>query len=199
MAPRVSKVPIRRQYTAIDEWRVFNAYLSNGGYTKTAARDCFMSVSTVRSWVKRWDFDPDNPLQARNPPQKPTDDELEQIQDDGNVVAQYESLVQMALKRMAEVIPKTNSVDQLGRVVKDLAERIDRAKGITGGEVPSTVNINLRLAEAKEAGAALIGGLLQKTLADAREREQHIIDVEADESPLEIAASPSQDGGTDDA
>jgi hypothetical protein len=148
--------------------------------------------------VKRWDFDPDNPLQARNPPQKPTDEELERIQEDGDDVAQYESLKHMAMARLREVIPKTNSADQLGRVIKDMADRIDRAKGITGGEVPSTVNVNLRLAEAKEAGAGLMS-LIQSTLASAHERSEHIIDSEVIEPPREIGASHSGDGGTDDA
>lgn len=197
MAPRVSKVPIRRQYTDIDYWRAYNCYLSLGGNTKGTARECYLSVSTVRSWVKKWDFEPDNPLQARNPPQKPTDDELETIMEDGNVLSEYESLVLMALKRMREVIPKTNSVDQLGRVVKDLSDRIDRAKGISGGEVPSTVNVNLRLAEAKANGAGLLD-LIRGTIASAHERSEHIIEADVIEPP-QIEDSHSEDGSTDDA
>ena len=102
----------------------------------------------------------------------------------------------MALARLREVIPRTNSADQLGRVVKDMSERIDRAKGITGGQVPSTVNVNLRLGEAREAGEALIG-LIGKTISAAHERE-NIIDAEVIESP-QIEASHSEDGSTDDA
>lgn len=190
MAPRVSKVPVRRQYSELDYWRAFNHYVTTGGFTKKTARECYLSVSTVRSWVKKWDFDPANPLQARNPPQQPTNDELEKIQEDGDNVAQYESLVQMALSRMREVIPKTNSPDQLIRVVKELADRIDRAKGITG-EVPSTVNVNLRLAEAKEAGAGLIADMISRTINAANERSR-VIDADVVESPLEIEASHSE-------
>lgn len=195
MAPRVSPVPVRRQYTELDRWRAYNHYVTTGNFAKKTARECYLSVSTVRSWIKLWDFDAEG--HAQNPPQQPTQDELEQIQEDGDDVAQYESLKHMAMARLREVIPKTNSADQLGRVIKDMADRIDRAKGITG-DVPSTHNVNLRLLDAKEAGASLIAGMLQKTLADANERSQHIIDVEAD-SVREIESSPTQDGSIDDA
>ena len=153
----------------------------------------------MRSWVKAWDFDTKegSPTfgQARNPPQQPTQEELAEITESGDLVAEYEDLLKMALSRLREVIPKTNSADQLGRVVKDMAERIDRAKGITGGEVPSTVNVNLRLGEAKAAGAGLIEQI-RRNLADAQERSEHIIDAEVIEPP-QIEASRSADGGTD--
>ncbi len=187
MAPRVSQVAIRRQYNDLDRWRVYNAFLSNGGNTKKTARDTFIALSTVRSWIRLWDFPRDSKgeiesLDARNPPQQPTQDELEEIKDDGDVVQEYEDLRSMALTRLREVIPKTNSADQLGRVVKDMSERIDRAKGITGGEVPSTVNVNLRLAEAREAGSELMS-LIGNTLAAAHERSRVI---DADPEPLAL-------------
>lgn len=198
-APRVSKVPIRRQYTDLDKWRVFNAYLSNGGYTKTAAKDCYISVSTVRSWIKAWDFDPENHLQARNPPQQPSTEELELIEDDDNLVVQYQSILQMSLNRLKEVIPKTNSADQLGRVVKDMADRIDRAKGIGSGEL-STPERNSRLDEAAAAGAGMISELVRRTVDAAKERSDHIIEAEAITETREIeSAAREEDGSIDDA
>ena len=195
-APRVSKVPIRRSYTDIDKWRVFNAYLSNGGYIKTAAKQCFISVSTVRSWIKAWDFDPENPLQARNPPQQPTEDEMAKVKDDGDTVSAYEDLRDMAIQRLREVIPKTNSADQLGRVIKDMADRIDRAKGI-GMDLTTTGENNSRLAEAKALGEGLMDSLT-RTLRSANERSEIIIEADT-EPPREIEASKPADGSTDDA
>jgi hypothetical protein len=78
-----------------------------------------------------------------------------------------------------------------------MSERIDRAKGITGGQVPSTVNVNLRLASAREAGEGLLD-LIGRTIASAQEREEHIIEAEVVEPP-QIEASHSEDGSTDDA
>lgn len=193
---RTAKLPIRRTYTELDRWRAYNHYQSTGQFTKTTAKACFIGISTMRYWVKQWDFDAAG--QARNPPQQPTQEELEEITESGDLVAEYEALLKMSLVRLREVIPKTNSADQLGRVIKDMAERIDRAKGITGGEVNSTVNVNLRLATAKEAGAGLLAEMLQRTIADAHERSEHIIDADVIEPP-QIEASHSEDGSTDDA
>jgi transposase-like protein len=195
MAPRVSQVPVRRQYTELDRWRAYNHYVTTGKFTKKTARECFIAVSTIRSWVAAWDFDAEG--HAQNPPQQPTEDELLEIQEVGDIVAEFEELRGMALHRLREVIPKTNSADQLGRIVKDMSERIDRAKGITDGQVPSTVNVNLRLAEAKAAGGELLA-FLGNTIASAREREAHIIDAEIVEPP-QLEASHSEDGSTDDA
>lgn len=192
---RTAPLPIRRTYNELDRWRAYNHYITTGQFTKTTAKACFIAVSTMRSWVKAWDFDADG--QARNPPNQPTQDELAEITESGDLIAEYEDLLKMALSRLREVIPKTNSADQLGRVVKDMADRIDRAKGITGGEVPSTVNVNLRLADAREAGAGLIEQI-RRNLADATERSEHIIDAEVIEPP-QIEASHSEDGSTDDA
>lgn len=190
---RMAPVPIRRQYSELDRWRAYNHYLTTGQFTKTTAKACFIAISTMRSWVKAWDFNDEGV--ARNPPQQPSQDELEEIAESGDLVVEYEQLLRMALNRLREVIPKTNSADQLGRVVKDMAERIDRAKGITGGEVHSTLNVNLRLAEAKEAGTSLLTGMLQRTIADATARSEHIIDAEIVEPP-QIEASHSADGST---
>lgn len=196
MAPRVSKVPVRRQYTELDRWRAYNHYVTTGQFTKTTAKACFIAISTMRSWVKAWDFDAEG--QAQNPPQQPTQDELEQIQEDGDLVVEYEQLLRMSLVRLREVIPKTNSADQLGRVVKDMSERIDRAKGITDGQVPSTVNVNLRLAEAAALGSGLIDSI-RETLVSAKERSEHIIEAVVIEPPRQLEASHSEDGSTDDA
>lgn len=189
---RVAQVATRRTYNDLDRWRVYNDYISNGGYTKTAAKRCHIAVSTVRSWVKTWDFDPENPLNARNPPESPTGQELEQMAEtEAGLVDQYCMLRGAALRRLEEVIPKTNSADQLIRVVKELNTHIDRANGLH--DSPSTVNVNLRLAEARQGGEALIEGI-KSMLGSAHARQAHITH-EVD--PLEIA-STSDDGGTDE-
>lgn len=181
-------MPIRRQYTDLDKWRAYNHWLSTGKFTKTTAKACFISVSTVRAWVEKWE--------RGDIPNQPTPDELdEEITDAAADIDELTSLRSLALNRLREVIPKTNSADQLVRVVKDLSERIDRANGLH--DVPGTVNVNLRLAEAKAGGEALIE-FVRSTLADAHQRSEVIIDAE-EESPLELEASHSGDGGTDNA
>lgn len=192
---RTAPLPVRRTYNELDRWRAYNHYITTGQFTKTTAKACFIAISTMRSWVKSWDFDEHG--QARNPPETPTNTELEQIQEDGNLVVEYEQLLRMSLNRLREVIPKTNSADQLGRVIKDMSERIDRAKGITDGQVPSTVNVNLRLAEATALGEGLIDSI-RDTIASARERSEHIIEAVVIEPP-QLEASHSEDGSTDDA
>lgn len=183
---RVSKVPIRRQYTETDRWRAYNHWISTGKFTKTTAKACFISVSTVRAWVAKWE--------AGDIPNQPSPEELgEDIQTAAGDLQQMETLKALAMKRLAEVIPKTNSADQLVRVIKDLSERIDRANGLH--DVPSTLNVNLRLAEAQVAGERLVD-LVRSTLASANERSEVIID--ADTEPLQLAASTSEDGGTTD-
>jgi transposase-like protein len=195
MAPRVSKVPVRRQYTELDKWRAYNHYVTTGWFTKKTARELYLSVSTVRSWVKTWDFDADG--HARNPPQTPTQDEIEEIQEEGDDLAQYESLKHMAMARLREVIPKTNSPDQLIRVFKELSDRIDRAKGISGGDVLTTPENNSRLAAAHAAGAGMISELVRRSVEAAEERSAHIIDMECESQ--DPPALPSGDGGVDDA
>lgn len=175
---RTAKVPIRRQYSDTDRWRAYNHWVSTGRFTKTTARECYLSVSTLRAWVKSWDVDPETQV-VRNPPTQPSAEEIELTsQDEGNLVAEYRSLRQMALTRLREVIPKTTSADQLGRIVKELSHSIDRSEGLH--DAPSTVNVNIRLAEARAAGENLMGAI-QKSLTDAAQRQSDIIDVESQE------------------
>jgi transposase-like protein len=177
---RTAAVATRKQYNELDRWRAYQHYISTGQFTKTTARECYMSVGTLKAWLRKWDFDPDTKL-ARNPPPQPSNEELEKLADVGNDVEEWKSLVRMAQARLREVIPKTNSADQLGRIIKDLSDRIDRSEGLHG-DTPSTVQVNIRLEDARAKGEEMIAQV-REMLGSAAQRAEIIYD--ADE-PLEL-------------
>jgi hypothetical protein len=188
MAPRQSKPAIRRSYNDTDKWLAYNHWLSTGRFTKTTARECHLSVSTLRAWVKAWKWD-ETANKALNPPTKPTDEELESVSPDERIIEEKRALERMALDRLREVIPKTNSADQLGRIAKWLGEDIARSEGFTDG--PNNVTLNVRLEAAKDAGDKMLTSV-QKMIADATVRHDHIIDVESQEIASESEEVPNE-------
>lgn len=188
MAPRQSKPAIRRAYNDTDKWLAYNHWLSTGRVTKKTARECHLSVSTFRAWVKGWKW-VEEEGKCLNPPTKPTSEELEAVSSDEGIIAEKRSLERMALDRLREVIPKTNSADQLGRIAKWLGEDIARSEGFTDG--PNNVTMNIRLEAAKDAGDKMLSGV-QKMIADATVRHDHIIDVESQEIASESEEVPNE-------
>ena len=184
---RTAPVPIRRQHTELDRWRAYQHYISTGQFTKTTAKACLLPVGTLKAWIKKWDFDPDT-KEARNPPEKPSEEELERLGEVGDDIEQMKRLKGLAMKRLEEVIPKTNSADQLGRIIKDLSERIDRSEGLHD-VAPSTVQVNIRLEQAREMGGEMIDQV-RDMLGAAHQRAEIIYDAA---EPLELL--PGEDEG----
>lgn len=183
--PTKSTLPLRRTYSDADRWKVYQHWLSVDMVTKKTARECFIQVSTLRTWIKSWDVDPVT-REVRHPPQEPTEEEKEALSDPTDTLDDIEQIIGMALSRMKEVVGKTNSLDQLGRVVKDLSERRDRIRGV--GPAPQEVNVNHRLADAASAGNALIA-MARKSLSDVAQRREQIIDAE----PLQLASGSDEE------
>jgi transposase-like protein len=177
---RTAPTPTRRQHTDLDRWRAYQHYVSTGQFTKTTAKACLLPVGTLKAWIKKWDFDPDT-KEAKNPPAEPSKEELERLGDEGDNVDEWKSLRKLAMNRLREVIPKTNSADQLGRIIKDLSERIDRSEGLHD-VAPSTVQVNIRLEQARAEASEMIDQV-REMLGNAAQRAEIIYDAE---EPLEL-------------
>jgi transposase-like protein len=73
-----ANLPVRRQYSDAEKWRAYNHLLSTAtgdhpkGNVKRTARECYLSVSTLRTWINGWTWR-DGAYQ--NPPATPSDEE----------------------------------------------------------------------------------------------------------------------------
>lgn len=187
-----ANLPVRRQYSESEKWRAYNHLLTTAtaehakGNVKRTARECYLSVSTLRTWITGWQWR-DGAYQ--NPPATPTDEQKLEMAEGTNVVEDYKVIRGMALARAKEIVGKSTSLDHLGRIIKDMSDRIERSEGLTAPT--AELNVNHRLALTESAGDALMH-LVHKSLVDNAQRREEIIDAE----PLLLGAS-DDDGGTD--
>lgn len=189
-----ANLPVRRQYSDAEKWKAYNHLLSTAtaehakGNVKRTARECYLSVSTLRTWINSWDWR-DGAYQ--NPPATPSDEEKLEMAEGASVVEDYKVIRGMALARAKEIVGKSTSLDHLGRIIKDMSDRIERSEGLAAPA--AELNVNHRLALTEGAGQALMG-LVTKSLNDVAQRREEIIDAE----PLQLDAGASDDdGGTD--
>lgn len=179
-------------YSESEKWKAYNHLLTTQsgdhpkGNVKRTARECYLSVSTLRTWITGWQWR-DGAYQ--NPPATPSDEEKLEMAEGTTVVEDYKVIRGMALARAKEIVGKSTSLDHLGRIIKDMSDRIERSEGLA--PTPQELNVNHRLALSETAAAAMVG-LVHKSLADVAQRREEIIDAE----PLQLGAS-DDDGGTD--
>lgn len=179
-------------YSESEKWKAYNHLLSTvdsdhpKGNAKRTARECYLSISTLRTWINGWQW---RDGEFQNPPATPSEEEKLEMAEGTTVVEDYKVIRGMALARAKEIVGKSTSLDHLGRIIKDMSDRIERSEGLA--PTPQELNVNHRLALSESAGAAMMG-LVTKSLADNAQRRKDIIDAE----PLQIGAS-DDDGGTD--
>lgn len=179
-----ANLPQRRQYSESEKWKAYNHLLSTStsehlkGNVKRTARECYLSVSTLRTWITGWDW---RDGKYQNPPAEPTDEQKLELAEDNTVVEDYKVIRGMALARAKEIVGKSTSLDHLGRIIKDMSDRIERSEGLTA---PQELNVNHRLALSPDASAAMMG-LVTKSLSDVAQRRRDIIEAE----PLQLGAS----------
>lgn len=179
---------VRRQYDDTDKYKVYMHWLSVDKVKKQTARECNISLSTLKHWVADWE-------DGKIPPE-PSEEELARIDVDRDVLPDLKDIRGMALDRIKLLIPNSTSIDHLARIVQQTSERIDRSEGLAPNTGDTNVTVNLRLENARGAAEAMLG-LASKALDDAAMRTEEIYDAtESLELPAGNQASAAE-GGTD--
>lgn len=176
--PPTQAIATRRQFSHAERRRAYEHWLSIDKNTKGTARDLDINSATVQGWTRQWHRGENIPAEL-----DPEDMALQlgTAEGDVSIVGDLREIRKRALKRMYAVVDKTTNLDQLGRVVEQFSNRIDRAEG---HGVPDTVNVNFKLPNVNAADFAkqLVAG----AISDADQRSEEIHDAEI-ESPRQLS------------
>lgn len=159
----------RRQYSEDDKAKVYVVLAANDGNVKRTARETGVPENTVRRWRNEFQEAP------------PRTELVEQAM--GDFVEEAESVRNLALARIKDLIPTSTRINELNTTVGILTDKIDRARGL--GET-RTVKHEHELTSSDEL-KALMGGFVKEMRARASEREEEIQDAEI----VEQAALPA--------
>lgn len=160
----------RSKYTDEDRARVLNQLTINDGNVKRTARDLDMPVATVRDWKQRWE--------AGGVPAEVADAQPKAVD---TFIKDATRVRNKALEQLDKSLDNFDKPKDLATVIGILDDKINRASTIKVQGRSDTLAIGIQ--GTPEQVQALFTNWADKTVTATHQREQDILEVNAEEVP----------------